>query len=86
MADERAAMIELGLRWLPYGGPPAGDILVIFGITPACFYSRLVRLAADPVGPAVPADLYRLASRKVKSFTTPAAAARDKSTGSRPSA
>ncbi|MGW5515069.1 DUF3263 domain-containing protein [Nocardia africana] len=84
MTDEHTAMIELGLRWLPYGGPPTGDIFVMFGLTPARYYSRLLRLAEDPVGPKVPTDLHRLARRKLMSFTTLLVAAPGGTTKSRP--
>lgn len=37
-------MLDFALRWLPYGGGHAGDILVHFGLTEHEFFSRLHNL------------------------------------------
>ena len=44
MNSEEAAMLELARIWAPYGGAQPGDILVEFGISPATFYGRIIRI------------------------------------------
>ncbi|WP_016883737.1 MULTISPECIES: DUF3263 domain-containing protein [unclassified Rhodococcus (in: high G+C Gram-positive bacteria)] len=60
---EDAQVIEFARRWLPYGGGTTGDLLVEFGMTPACYVARLRKILAGPAGacldPQLRADLGR---------------------------
>jgi hypothetical protein len=47
---EDAQVIEFARRWLPYGGGTTGDLLIEFGMTPACYVARLGKILAGPVG------------------------------------
>ncbi|MDS1116999.1 hypothetical protein RD149_25035 [Gordonia westfalica] len=50
--DEHAAMVELGMRWLPFGGPPHEHIMVTYGITAGTFYQRILDYRGTPTVPA----------------------------------
>ncbi|MFE7421651.1 DUF3263 domain-containing protein [Rhodococcus sp. NPDC057529] len=54
-------VVEFARRWLPYGGGTTGDLLVEFGMTPACYLARLGKILSGPVGqrldPQLRADL-----------------------------
>lgn len=56
---EAARMIDFATRWMPYGGGPAEDIVVGFGISPAQFFTRLQELLQ---GPNRPIELDRVAT------------------------
>lgn len=47
-ARERERMLTFARRWLPYGGGPAEDIMVDFGIAPSAYFARLKDLLDDP--------------------------------------
>ncbi|MEU2006304.1 DUF3263 domain-containing protein [Rhodococcus sp. NPDC019627] len=47
-ALEDLRIIEFARRWLPYGGGTTGDLLVEFGMTPACYVARLDSILAGP--------------------------------------
>lgn len=40
-------MLDLARIWLPFGGPPAGEILVRFGINRTQFHHRILRILAS---------------------------------------
>ncbi|REE77669.1 hypothetical protein C8E05_7216 [Rhodococcus wratislaviensis] len=44
---ESSALVEFALRWLPFGGPRADDILVTFGISTLTFARRLQEVLAS---------------------------------------
>ncbi|WP_280335013.1 hypothetical protein [Nocardia wallacei] len=46
MDKEDLTIIEFALLWQPYGGPPAEEILVNFGMTELRFRSRVVDILA----------------------------------------
>lgn len=50
-ALERERMLVFAIRWLPYDGGPAEDIMVNFGIAPRTYFSRLIDLLTDPDRP-----------------------------------
>ncbi|QSE86908.1 DUF3263 domain-containing protein [Rhodococcus koreensis] len=58
---EDTRIIEFARRWLPYGGGTTGDLLVEFGMTPACYLARLGKILDSPAGrqldPQLRADL-----------------------------
>ncbi|RRQ25292.1 hypothetical protein DK926_24250 [Rhodococcus sp. Eu-32] len=67
--DDR--IIDFALRWLPYGGGPAEDIVVGFGISPREFFARLDTLLRGPARPphldrAAVAALLRMCSRRLR--------------------
>lgn len=45
---EDAQILEFARRWLPYGGGNSGDLLVEFGMTPACYVARLGKILDGP--------------------------------------
>lgn len=47
-ALEDLRIIEFARRWLPYGGGTTGDLLVEFGMTPACYLAKLESILAGP--------------------------------------
>ncbi|MFD9664900.1 DUF3263 domain-containing protein [Rhodococcus sp. NPDC059968] len=47
-AIEDMRIIEFARRWLPYGGGTTGDLLVEFGMTPACYIARLDSILTGP--------------------------------------
>ncbi|MEN0137378.1 MAG: hypothetical protein AAGC80_19670 [Rhodococcus sp. (in: high G+C Gram-positive bacteria)] len=47
---EDTRLVEFARRWLPYGGGNTGDLLVEFGMTPACYLARLRKILDGPVG------------------------------------
>ncbi|RZK94742.1 MAG: DUF3263 domain-containing protein [Rhodococcus sp. (in: high G+C Gram-positive bacteria)] len=63
---EDTRIIEFARRWLPYGGGNTGDLLVEFGMTPACYIARLGKILDSPVGrcldPQLRTDLGRFVS------------------------
>lgn len=44
MITNQSALKETAQQWLPFGGPPAEEILVRFGITLDVFYRRLAHI------------------------------------------
>ena len=48
---ERERMVAFALRWMPYGGGPAEEILVDFGIAPRTYFTRLHELLTDSASP-----------------------------------
>ncbi|WP_160097163.1 DUF3263 domain-containing protein [Rhodococcus sp. T7] len=44
MSSVDAAILKLACRWLPYGGPPAEEILIGFGMSPLRYEQRLLEL------------------------------------------
>jgi len=48
ISTEDRVMIDFARRWVPFGGPRAGDILVEYGLTPAVFAERVTRLLTAP--------------------------------------
>ncbi|MDJ0420129.1 DUF3263 domain-containing protein [Rhodococcus opacus] len=65
-AIEDMRIIEFARRWLPYGGGTTGDLLVEFGMTPACYIARLNSILAGPTAnqldPTFRDDLRRFVS------------------------
>ncbi|WP_213571194.1 hypothetical protein [Rhodococcus sp. USK13] len=61
MNPDHKAMVDLAMRWLPFGGPPAGDILVTFGLSSTEFYRRILNFVGNPAAPSVPRSLQVLA-------------------------
>jgi hypothetical protein len=55
-------MVDLALRWLPYGGPPSEKIFVEFGVTPTVFAQRVRRVLRSRAARMVlsPPELNRL--------------------------
>ncbi len=45
---ETKRMIDFATRWMPYGGGPAEDILVGFGISPTEYFTRLAAVLREP--------------------------------------
>lgn len=41
MHFENRRIVDFAVRWAPYGGPPAEDILVEFGMSSRRFYQQL---------------------------------------------
>lgn len=41
---DTARLLAFARRWEPYGGPPAEDVMVQFGLTPTAFASRIAQL------------------------------------------
>jgi hypothetical protein len=48
--DDR--MVNFALRWLPYGGGPAEDIIVEFGLSSREFFTRLDAVLRGPACPS----------------------------------
>ncbi|WP_179377882.1 hypothetical protein [Rhodococcus sp. ACS1] len=44
---ESIALVEFALRWLPFGGPSADDVLVEFGISMLTFAQRIEEILAS---------------------------------------
>lgn len=44
MDAESSAIVDFAVRWLPFGGPPADDILVEFGISMLTFAQRIEKI------------------------------------------
>lgn len=44
MDAESLAIVDFAVRWLPFGGPPADDILVEFGISMLTFAQRIEKI------------------------------------------
>ncbi|WP_213575934.1 DUF3263 domain-containing protein [Rhodococcus sp. USK13] len=69
---EDMRIIEFARRWLPYGGGTTGDLLVEFGMTPACYIARLDSILARPtdnqLDPNFREDLRRFVS--LRALTT----------------
>lgn len=42
--QDSARLLDFARRWEPYGGPPAEDIMIQFGLTPTAFTERIARL------------------------------------------
>ncbi len=63
-AEDRM-MLEFARRWIPFGQPPPGDILVEFGMTTARFYSNIRRILHSPNSVSFPAHERRHLERLV---------------------
>ncbi|SUE28841.1 Uncharacterised protein [Nocardia farcinica] len=50
MSADDGEILEFARIWHPYGGPPAGEILIRFGIGPADFHRRVLKVMATPLG------------------------------------
>ncbi|MGW6034902.1 hypothetical protein ACWFOS_14675 [Gordonia terrae] len=74
MDPEHEAMVELATRWLPFGGPPASEILVTFGLNSVEFYRRILTFAGNPAAPEVSRSLQLLARQRIHSLTREPAA------------
>lgn len=64
-------MVDFALRWLPYGGGPAEDIIVGFGLSPREFFARLDSLLRGPacpqhLDPRTVAALQKMCSRRLR--------------------
>lgn len=44
--DDDSRMMQAAIRWNPYGGPPAEDIFVWFGLSELEFFAHIDRLVA----------------------------------------
>ncbi|TYQ10536.1 UNVERIFIED_ORG: hypothetical protein L601_002300000540 [Gordonia westfalica J30] len=62
--DDHAAMVELGMRWLPFGGPPHELVMVTYGITADTFYQRILDYRSAT---AVPPELSAFARSQLRS-------------------
>lgn len=49
MSTEDRELLELARIWLPYGGPPVGEILVRFGMSTTRFYENIARILRSQV-------------------------------------
>ena len=62
-----SSMLEFARRWLPFGGPRAGDILVEFGMTITQYELRLLVLIDSTDSRTMPeADRARLRAQLVE--------------------
>ncbi|GAB87135.1 hypothetical protein [Gordonia rubripertincta] len=61
--DDHTAMVELGMRWLPFGGPPPEQIMVTYGITADAFYQRILDYRGAT---AVPPELSAFARSQLR--------------------
>nr|WP_064569532.1 hypothetical protein [Gordonia sp. LAM0048] len=53
-----STMVEWALRWSPYGGVPADEVFVVFGIGEREFYRRLAAVvAADDAAATMEPDV-----------------------------
>lgn len=59
------SMVEMACRWMPFGGPPAEDIMVNFGLTPNDYYRRLDTFVVTQQGFPLPVELRELISSKL---------------------
>ncbi|MGW3483989.1 DUF3263 domain-containing protein [Rhodococcus indonesiensis] len=57
-SDERL-LVDFAIRWCPYGGPSAADILVEFGMTPQRYGQVLESLLNSPTLAALDPALRR---------------------------
>lgn len=58
LPSESADYIDFAQTWAPYGGPPAEDILVRYGMTTKRFLDALANAIASPsCDPRIAADL-----------------------------
>lgn len=68
-------IIEFARRWLPYGGGNTGDLLVEFGMTPACYIARLGKILDSPavqrLDPQLRADLRTFVATRTPTRHTP---------------
>ncbi|OBB14700.1 hypothetical protein A5761_15380 [Mycolicibacterium setense] len=44
VGNDSARLLDFARRWEPFGGPPAEDIMVQFGLTPTAFTERIAQL------------------------------------------
>jgi hypothetical protein len=51
------AILEFACRWLPYGGPPADEIWVGFGMTMPRYEQRLAKILDSGAAREVPTDV-----------------------------
>lgn len=72
-------MLNLARRWAPYGGVPASEIWITFGMGPERFFAHLIRilgtLTARELSPDQRQSLQYLAKRHVRGPYPPAGAA-----------
>ncbi|OAK53854.1 hypothetical protein A3K89_21880 [Rhodococcoides kyotonense] len=64
-------MVDFALRWLPYGGGHAEDIIVGFGLSPREFFTRLDAALRGPacpphLDPRAVAALLEVSSRRLR--------------------
>ncbi|WP_158306516.1 DUF3263 domain-containing protein [Rhodococcus opacus] len=57
MDNVTAAILEFACRWLPYGGPPADEIWIGFGMTAPRYEQRLAKILDTAAGREVPPDI-----------------------------
>ncbi|MDT2007491.1 hypothetical protein FXW78_28735 [Rhodococcus opacus] len=58
-------MVRVALAWLPYGGVPADELLVHFGLTDDQFVAALWQIMAD--GDCAPEDARNIAEHYPRS-------------------
>ncbi len=44
-------MLDFAVRWMPYGGGEAEDIMVTFGMSPETYFRRLEHVLTHPAQP-----------------------------------
>lgn len=67
LTQEEKRMLDFAKRWYLYGGGDPEDIMVIFGVTPGVFYSRVEYLLArhpSCVGPSTLDAMVRVAQNR----------------------
>ncbi|MBQ9053036.1 MAG: DUF3263 domain-containing protein [Rhodococcus sp.] len=52
-------MLDFACQWSPYGGAPAGEIWVEFGMTPDRFYEHVQRILDSPAAHAFAPPVHR---------------------------
>jgi len=65
------AMKNIAQQWLPFGGPPAEEVLVRFGITLETFYRRLNYIISAEQPSATTTALAELARTKLSHTPAP---------------
>lgn len=48
MNSDEQAVVDFALMWEPYDGPPAGEVLVAFGLTLPAFRARVRSILMAP--------------------------------------
>lgn len=64
-SDDRA-MLNLALRWAPYGKVPISEIWVTFGMSPARFHAFLKRILDTPASSELSPEQRRSLERLVQ--------------------
>ncbi|RYF58007.1 MAG: DUF3263 domain-containing protein [Comamonadaceae bacterium] len=54
MFEEDRIMLDFARRWTHYGGAPAGEIWVEFGMTPDRFYEHIQRILGSLTSRSLP--------------------------------